>query len=230
MNRRMCSMMILTRDTGQRLRQAQLDTRLSVARLPQDQYPTSPRALVTLEAPIEDDHNSLALVSASNSLLPSPGYSNKSRISKLNQESEILVSNPNYTPYSEPYATLSPFIQISSPLTVFSALYMNGDIQGITCAISYSSRTPMPKPHIPLPLHPTELQQMIVHPRWIDRLPFPRMRDSLIRLRGVVDEEELCKDLFTMPSFTIDIGCACWDPSGWRMEEEWKKKWGWLMI
>jgi hypothetical protein len=40
---------------------------------------------------------------------------------------------------------------------------------------------------------------MNVHPRWYDRLPFPRMRDSLIKLVGVIDEEELLRDLFTMP-------------------------------
>jgi hypothetical protein len=56
------------------------------------------------------------------------------------------------------------------------------------------------------------------------------MRDSLIRLRGVVDEEELLKDLFTMPSFRIDGGGEAWDPRAWKMESEWEGKWGWLMI
>jgi hypothetical protein len=49
-------------------------------------------------------------------------------------------------------------------------------------------------------------------------------------LGGVVDEEELCKDFFTMPSFTIEVGYASWDPRAWRMEKEWEGKWGWLMI
>jgi hypothetical protein len=199
-------------------------------RQPQTQYSTSPRDHTSLETPLEDNHNALAFLDTSGLLLPSLGSSDDPLIEDLNPEPGILDLDLTHAPYPKSYATPSPLIQISTPYTVFSALYINGDIQGITCAISYSSRTPMPKPHIPLPLHPTELQQMIVHPRWFDRLPFPRMRDSLIRLRGVLDEEELCKDFFTMPSFTIEMGYACWDPSGWRMEREWEKKWGWLMV
>lgn len=71
---------------------------------------------------------------------------------------------------------------------------------------------------------------MIVHPRWIDRLPFPKMRDRLIELRGVVDEEEILGDLFTMPSWRIEEGGESWEPSAWKMEEGWAAKWGWLMI
>lgn len=73
-------------------------------------------------------------------------------------------------------------------------------------------------------------QRLVMHPRWIDRLPFPRMRDSLIKLQGVINEEELIRDLFTMPSWTIVEGGASWDPRGWMMEEFWAKKWGWLMF
>jgi hypothetical protein len=54
---------------------------------------------------------------------------------------------------------------------------------------------------------------MNVHPRWYDRLPFPRMRDSLIKLVGVVDEEELLRDLFTMP-VSVDLFCYRW--GGWE--------------
>ena len=128
------------------------------------------------------------------------------------------------------YRKFSPLAQPNHPFTVFSALYINGELQGIPCATTYSARTPSPTPSIPLPLHPTEMQLMIVHPRWIDRLPFPRMRDSLIKLRGVVDEEEILKDIFTMPSWTITPGQACWDPRAWKMEKEWAGKWGWLMV
>lgn len=71
---------------------------------------------------------------------------------------------------------------------------------------------------------------MVVHPRWIDWLPFPQMRDNLIRLRGVVDEEELLQDLFCMPGWRMREGMACWDPRAWVVEREWKVKWGWLMF
>jgi hypothetical protein len=126
--------------------------------------------------------------------------------------------------------TQSPLTRQPQFFTVFSAMYINGEIQGIPCSTGVTSRTPFPKASTPLPLHPTETQLMVVHPRWIDRLPFPKMRDSLIRLRGVVDEEEILKDFFTMPSFRIEGGGESWDPGAWRMEKEWEGKWGWLMI
>lgn len=57
------------------------------------------------------------------------------------------------------------------------------------------------------------------------------MRDSLIRLVGVIDEEELIRDVFTMPSWRIEGGeKSAWEPGKWRMEREWREKWGWLMI
>jgi hypothetical protein len=171
--------------------------------------------------------DALALFDQSSLLLPSPDSSGYPSLQDAEAESSILELD---NPYTKSYTVPSPLTQTITPFTVFAALYANGEIQGLSCATTYSSRTPMPKPHIPLPLHPTELQQMIVHPRWIDRLPFPRMRDSLIRLRGVVDEEELCKDFFTMPSFTIEVGCASWNPRAWKMEKEWEEKWGWLMV
>jgi hypothetical protein len=69
----------------------------------------------------------------------------------------------------------------------------------------------------------------------MDRLPFPRMRDSLIKLIGAIDEEDLLRDLFTMPSWRIEPSVrgrgmeAAWDPRAWKMEREWAVKWGWLM-
>jgi hypothetical protein len=60
------------------------------------------------------------------------------------------------------------------------------------------------------------------------------MRDSLIKLIGAIDEEELVRDLFTMPSFRIENTrrgeSAAWDPGAWRMEEVWRAKWGFLMV
>ncbi|KAF1843470.1 uncharacterized protein K460DRAFT_396764 [Cucurbitaria berberidis CBS 394.84] len=128
------------------------------------------------------------------------------------------------------FAMISPLAQPNHPFTVVSALYINGEILGIPCSTACSSRTPAPTPSIPLPLHPTETQRLIVHPRWVDRLPFPKMRDNLITLQGVLDEEDFIRDIFTMPSWTITPGRACWDPRAWKMEKEWAGKWGWLMF
>ncbi|KAF2035229.1 hypothetical protein EK21DRAFT_84851 [Setomelanomma holmii] len=146
----------------------------------------------------------------------------------------LSTFSPSTASYLSPLL-LSPQSQPSPPLNVFSALYLNGSILGLTCSICFSSRSPQPSLNHPPALHPTETQLQVVHPRWFDRLPFPRMRDSLIRLIGAIDEEELLKDLFTMPSWRIETAGrgkgmeAAWDPTAWKMEKEWAVKWGWLM-
>ncbi|KAF5598824.1 dihydrosphingosine 1-phosphate phosphatase [Fusarium pseudocircinatum] len=49
--------------------------------------------------------------------------------------------------------------------------------------------------HIPPSLAPTTLQQTRYHSIWINVIPFPRMRDNLIRYEGRFDPWELMQDL-----------------------------------
>ena len=135
-------------------------------------------------------------------------------------------------------SAMPPLNQPPPPLTVYAALYINGTILGLSCSACFASTSPMPSPGHPAALHPTDTQLLTIHPRWYDRLPFPKMRDTLIKLIGVIDEEQLLRDLFTMPSWNIDTSSsrrngtesACWDTRVWKMEKEWAAKWGWLMI
>ncbi|KAF1361078.1 hypothetical protein EJ07DRAFT_164671 [Lizonia empirigonia] len=116
------------------------------------------------------------------------------------------------------------------PLTVFTALFMNGQILSLSCSTILASKSAPPTAAVPIPLRPIASQLTTVHFQWIDRLPFPKLRDSLIRLQGVVDLEDFLNDIFTMPSFEIRAGAACWDPRAWSMESEWARKWGWLFF
>jgi hypothetical protein len=50
-------------------------------------------------------------------------------------------------------------------------------------------------PNIPVALTPTLYQRAHPHPIWINLLPFPRMRDNLIRRQGRFDHWELLTDL-----------------------------------
>jgi hypothetical protein len=50
-------------------------------------------------------------------------------------------------------------------------------------------------PNIPLCLRPTQLQQTRLHSLWINLIPFPRVRDNLIRHEGKYDHWELLQDL-----------------------------------
>lgn len=50
-------------------------------------------------------------------------------------------------------------------------------------------------PNIPLCLRPTQVQQTRLHSLWINLIPFPRVRDNLIRHEGTYDHWELLQDL-----------------------------------
>jgi hypothetical protein len=54
------------------------------------------------------------------------------------------------------------------------------------------------------------------------------MRDNLINLHSLIDEDEITRDLCTMPSFTITTGMAPWDPKAWKIEKYFADKWGYL--
>jgi hypothetical protein len=57
-----------------------------------------------------------------------------------------------------------------------------------------TTRFPL-NPDIPSSLFPTNLQQTRYHSTWINVIPFPRIRDNLIRCEGRFDHGELMQDL-----------------------------------
>ncbi|KAF2113348.1 hypothetical protein BDV96DRAFT_121725 [Lophiotrema nucula] len=124
----------------------------------------------------------------------------------------------------------SPYHQTPHPHTVFSALYINGQILGLSCSTTIPAKSKQASDDIPLTLRPTTLQLSTIHPLWIDRLPLARLRDNLITMTGIMDEELFLKDVFLGPSFTITPGFATWDPDGWKMEKSFAEKWGYLLL
>ncbi|KAF2019375.1 hypothetical protein BU24DRAFT_118757 [Aaosphaeria arxii CBS 175.79] len=123
---------------------------------------------------------------------------------------------------------VSPSSQPHYPITVFGALYINGQILGLDCAKSEAGKSPPVCDSVPVPLHPTETQRLTVHYRWVDRVPFPKFRDNFIHLSAVIDDEEFLHDVFTMPTFQLRHGTAPWDPRGWIIEKPFAEKWGYL--
>lgn len=128
-----------------------------------------------------------------------------------------------------------PTVECSSispeyPLTLTGALYINGMHLRISCSTVVPDKSDPVGPEVPISLRPTELQLITVHPRWIDRFPFPKMRDSLISLSGVIDYEEFIMDLALMPSFDIIQGKAPWDPKAWKIKKPFADKWGYLFF
>lgn len=64
--------------------------------------------------------------------------------------------------------------------TVYSALFHNGVILGLTCGTTSVAKSPPPPPHVPEPLRPTQYQQDNVHFMWIDRFPLSELRNRMI--------------------------------------------------
>ena len=85
-------------------------------------------------------------------------------------------------------------------------------------------------PDVPETLQPTPLQLTTPHPIWIDRLPFPRMRDNMILLIQMINLEEFYVDLFLKESFHIDRSKASHDPAAYQIDRAFRAKWGYLFV
>lgn len=132
--------------------------------------------------------------------------------------------------YEVPATTISGKSLYTGQFTasVYQACYVNGAILGLMCSVSFIGPSAPVGPDVPESLRPTPLQLTVPHPPWIDRFPFPRMRDNMITLLGLIDEEGFLADLFCLTSFTIRNGAPSWDPSAWKIGPEFSAKWGYL--
>lgn len=138
-----------------------------------------------------------------------------------------------------PYTTIPP-LQLLAPLLdhhyvrppradLMIALGICGDLLGIVCGRLEVARSTRPSFAIPEVLQPTPLQLTVPHYSWIDRWPFPRLRDNLILSLTTIDMSEFFGDLFKMDTFALRQGAAQpWDTSQWMIYPEFAKKWGFL--
>jgi hypothetical protein len=115
-------------------------------------------------------------------------------------------------------------------LSVYGALFDNGRLLGLSCSCATAYKSKPATPTIPESLRPTETQLSTLHFQWIDRFPFPRMRDNMIALCPVIDEEEFLSDLFHLTSFTLRHGSVSWDAEAWKIGPEFAAKWGYLFL
>ena len=127
-----------------------------------------------------------------------------------------------------PLLKSSETVTAEIPPSIFSALYNNGALMGLTCGTTIPSKSVPVTPDIPSSLHPTALQLTTIHPRWIDRWPFHKFRDNAIILNGLFDEEAFLSDLFSMESFSLKPGRPGWDPTAWYIGKRFAEKWGFL--
>ncbi|RHZ43325.1 DUF3425 domain-containing protein [Aspergillus thermomutatus] len=96
---------------------------------------------------------------------------------------------------------------------------------------------------LPPALKPTAIQRTVPHHPWLDLIPFPYMRDTLILTQDFIDEEQLCHDLSGQGASGVlhsgrEVGIGetgilvwkdPWDPSGWEVTETFLRLWGWTV-
>jgi hypothetical protein len=143
----------------------------------------------------------------------------------------MTVTRPESLLYSDDIEFVPTISQeLPYPMTVVAAMWLNGQLLGISSCVSVPSKSAPAGSNVPLPLQPTSTQLTTVHSTGIDRFPFPKVRDNMIRLNACFDEEELGRDLCLMPSFSITPGAPSWDPRAWKIERAFAEKWGWLFF
>jgi hypothetical protein len=104
----------------------------------------------------------------------------------------------------------------------------NAHILDINCKPPYSRAVRiMASTPVPVALTPTALQSKKPHLPYIDVLPFPSLRDKLLRASDIIDNPELWSDII---GGAVRVwGKTPWDKRGWEVEENFAVKWWWLM-
>ncbi|RSL86433.1 hypothetical protein CEP51_002793 [Fusarium floridanum] len=149
------------------------------------------------------------------------------------QESQPLAvaSNSSQSLANTPLESLQPgldaqFLLLTS-LTTVAALSSNAALLHIPCEVPSIDIFNPSHASLPPTLTPTELQKTIPHPPFVDVIPFPGVRDRLLRSLAVIDLEKLTIDL-TGGAFKV-WGSVPWDGTSWEVSEEFAKKW-WFLI
>lgn len=144
-------------------------------------------------------------------------------------------------------ALLPSLIRLNAVNAVSSnAVHIGIPLQGLCCddvispwnALGPSSADgTLVKSACPESLRPTRLQIEIEHHPWVDLLPFPQLRDNMLKgyTSGVFDEDELCIDILGLMSSQglDDAYLIVWgeahDGSSWEVSVGFLRKWGWLL-
>ena len=113
-------------------------------------------------------------------------------------------------------------------MSALAAILTNAYILNISCepprlyAIHIA-----PSTQTPPALTPTALQISKPHWPYLDMLPFPSLRDKLLKGNDIIDVVELWSDIV---GGDIKVwGKTPWDSRGWEVQERFASKWWWLM-
>ncbi|KIW01484.1 uncharacterized protein PV09_07237 [Verruconis gallopava] len=140
---------------------------------------------------------------------------------------------------------LTPMSMLASVIkfNVYLAFQSNSDALGFgetweeIDAVSPFFTSPADDPRLapenyPSPLRPTQLQRTVKHHAWIDLLPAPAMRDSILRRGADFDDEPLRFDILDDTEdgrYGLLVWGQSWEPACWEVSEGFARKWFWVV-
>jgi hypothetical protein len=107
-------------------------------------------------------------------------------------------------------------------------MFMNARILNVQCTDTSRAIIHIPTGlFTPPSLAPTALQCSKPHYPYVDLLPFPSLRDNLLKAGDIIDSREMWDDL---SAGEIKVwGSTPWDKTGWEVGERFARKWWFLM-
>ncbi|UKZ48350.1 hypothetical protein TrVGV298_002573 [Trichoderma virens] len=133
-----------------------------------------------------------------------------------------LVSHPKTPP-----PNLEQKILFLASNSIVTAYISNATLLNLSCTTTHPRTFHLTHSSAPTSLEPTLLQKTIPHPPLIDIIPFPGVRNRLIRSLDAIDLEKLSQDLVD-DAFRV-WGHTAWDCTGWEVSELFAKRWWFLM-
>ncbi len=101
----------------------------------------------------------------------------------------------------------------------------------------YTEDLPTPSDNAPPSLQPTSLQKTVSHESWVDIIPYPVMRDNILKDQGNLDTDALCDDflggmydgLSEVQSRGMILWGEPWSEDGWEVSDGFARKWSFLL-
>ncbi|KAF4468119.1 hypothetical protein FALBO_4994 [Fusarium albosuccineum] len=148
----------------------------------------------------------------------------------VDQEIDLMATTSSIT--NSPQDSLSrpqidPEFLFLTSLTTIAALSSNATLLQISCEVPTISTFNPPDASVPSPLKPTNLQKTVPHPSFVDVIPFPGVRNRILRSLAVIDLEKFTTDL-TEGAFKV-WGSTPWDGTSWEVSEAFAKRW-WFLV
>jgi hypothetical protein len=112
--------------------------------------------------------------------------------------------------------------------TVISALTANAESIPVYCKVFVPKVLTVENiKQPPSTLLPTPLQSQIPHLAFVAALPFPGLRDAIVKALETIDYNDLWKDAVSGGFFVW--GSLPWASQGWEVTEAFARKWWFLM-